>query len=531
MRERMSYRAPTAADIRSLAALEHIELDDGEAEELLPVIAGLVAAANITDSLDGSELGLPKAVRQVESYRPTRDEDPFNVFIRKFRIGGEPHGRLAGKTVGVKDNISVAGVETTNGSRFTPYVPSMDAAVVERILGAGGTIVGKLNMDDFGAAGTGETSVFGAPRNPVNPLYSAGGSSGGSGAAVRAGEVDLALAVDQGGSSRIPAAFCGVVTAKGTHGLVPSFGITHIDHTLDCIAPIGRTVRDTADMLEVIAGPDWRDPQWIRGEFRAGAYAQAEAEGVAGLSIGIVEESCSDQCANAVLAGLDRAAGALEEAGAKTSRISIPVWAQAFTIFQPYIACLIADMFRSDNVGYGHLGLIDAGVVRSIGRSRVTESLRIAKQLKCWLMCERYLHDTYTNEPYARLQNLRLLVRREISGALTKCDLLMTPTIPVTAPQLLDGDQSFATISSRTSASLPYNTSPLNLSGHPALSVPSGADEEGLPTAVQLVAAHFDEFAAFRAAFELERAMGPFASDPPGLPADPPVDVGRATGH
>ena len=187
------------------------------------MVAGLVAAANITDSVDTSGLGLSQTVRR-SKYRPTRDENPFNVFITKCRIEGAVSGRLAGRTVGVKDNIAVVGVPTTNGSRFTPYVPSMDAVVVEQTLGAGGTIVGKLNMDDFGAAGTGETSAFGAPRNPVNPAYSAGGSSGGSGAAVRAGEVDLALAVDQGGSSRIPAAFCGVVTAKATHGLVPSFG-------------------------------------------------------------------------------------------------------------------------------------------------------------------------------------------------------------------------------------------------------------------------------------------------------------------
>ena len=135
---------------------------------------------NITDSVDTSGLALSQTVPEVDSYRPTRDEDPFNVFITKCRIEGAVSGRLAGRTVGVKDNISVAGVPTTNGSRFTPYVPSMDAVVVERILGAGGTIVGKLNMDDFGAAGTGETSAFGAPRNPVNPAYSAGGSSGGS---------------------------------------------------------------------------------------------------------------------------------------------------------------------------------------------------------------------------------------------------------------------------------------------------------------------------------------------------------------
>src|SRR5207248_7174936 len=115
------------------------------------------------------------------------------------------------------------------------------------------TITGKLNMDEFGAAGTGESSTYGPPRNPIDPAYSAGGSSGGAGAAVRAGECDLALAVDQGGSGRIPAAFCGVVAAKATHGLVPSHGVTHIDHTIDSVTPLARTVPDAALLLQAIA--------------------------------------------------------------------------------------------------------------------------------------------------------------------------------------------------------------------------------------------------------------------------------------
>ena len=318
-----------------------------------------------------------------------------------------------------------------------------------------------------------------------------------------------------------------MVTAKATHGLVPSFGITHIDHTLDCIAPIGRTVRDTAHLLEVIAGPDWRDPQWVRGELNTEAYSEAEAEGVSGLSIGIVEESCSENCTAAVLAGVDRAARALEEAGATVSRIAIPLWAHAFTIFQPYIACLIADMFRSENIGYGHLGMVDVSVVRSMGWSRVAESLQIAKQLKCWVMCERYLHDTYANEPFARLQNLRLLVRETISDALRSHDLLMTPTIPVTAPRLLDNGRSVIRddLHANVRESAVQHIA-FELVLNPGTPVPSGTDGDGLPTAVQLVAAHFDERTAFRAAFELERAIGPFVPNPPSLTASPAGDIG-----
>jgi amidase len=503
---------PTAAEVEALAALDLIELEPGEVDELLPVVRALVSTAGVADEL---QLPRPPTLSGLRDagYRPTREEDPFNVFIRKCRVEGAAEGPLAGRSIGVKDNISVAGIPTTNGSSLEPYVPSADAVVVERILAAGGVIVGKLNMDAFGAAGTGETSAFGPPRNPVDPARSAGGSSGGSGAAVRAGSVDLALAVDQGGSGRIPAAFCGVVAAKATHGLVPSFWITYIDNTIDFVTPVGRTVRDAALLLEVIAGPDSRDPQWVRGEMRGERYTDAEKRGVEGVAVAVVDESCDvEVCEPAVLAGVDRAADALGAAGAIVSRVSIPIWANALAIFQPYIGCLISNMIRSEEAGYGHLGAIDVDAVAAFGAARRAQSHELPKQIKCWLIAERYLHERDGNATYARLHNLRLLVRERVSRVLTEYDVLLTPTLPMTAPRLLEGSASFAEISARTSTALCFNTAPLNLTGHPAVSVPSGSDENGLPTAVQLVASHFDDATAFRAAFELERALGPLSA-------------------
>jgi amidase len=508
----VSAHAPTAADIEALASLDSIELEPGEAGELLAVVRTLVSTARVADELEVPRPSTPAGLRDA-GYRPSPEEDPFNVFIRKCRVEGAAEGPLAGRSIGVKDNISIAGIPTTNGSSLDPYVPSADAVVVERILAAGGVIVGKLNMDAFGAAGTGETSAFGPPRNPVDPARSAGGSSGGSGAAVRAGEVDLALAVDQGGSGRIPAAFCGVVAAKATHGLVPSFGITYIDNTIDFVTPVGRTVRDAALLLEVIAGPDARDPQWVRGDVRGERYTDAEHRGVEGLRVAVVDESCDvEMCEPAVLAGVDRAADALRAAGAVVSRISLPIWSKALAIFQPYIGCLVSNMVRSEEAGYGHLGVIDVDAVGAFGTARRTQSRELPKQVKCWLIAERYLHERDGNATYARLHNLRLLVRERVSLVLGDYDVLLTPTLPMTAPRLLEGPSSFAEISARTSAALCFNTAPLNLTGHPALSVPSGSDDDGLPTAVQLVASHFDDATAFRAAFELERALGPFAA-------------------
>src|SRR5207237_9611022 len=223
------------------ARADSLELAPGEAEELLPVIETLTDFGELLDRLEGA-LPLPEPAPRDAGYAPEAAENPYNAFIRRCRVEGAADGPLAGRTVGLKDNISLAGVPTTNGSRVASYTPRHDAVVVERILAAGGTIVGKLNMDDFGASGLGETSAFGPARNPVDPSRSAGGSSGGSGAAVRSGEVDLSLGVDQGGSGRIPAAFCGVVAVKATHGLVPSWGISHIDDTTDFVRPLARTV-------------------------------------------------------------------------------------------------------------------------------------------------------------------------------------------------------------------------------------------------------------------------------------------------
>ena len=498
---------PDAAEIERLARLDGIELGPGEAQELLPVIATLTDFAGLLDRLDG-RLGVSAAPPRDPGFVPPPEENPHNAFIRRCHVEGASGGPLAGLTIGLKDNISLAGVPTTNGSRLSPYTPVHDAVVVERILAAGGTIVGKLNMDDFGSSGLGETSAFGPARNPVDPSRSAGGSSGGSGAAVRSGEVDLSLGVDQGGSGRIPAAFCGVVAAKATHGLVPSWGIIHIDHTIDCVTPLARTVEGAALLLEVVAGSDWRDAQWVRACPESGDYLGARERGVEGLRIAVIAESTDPGiCDPAVVATLERAADALRSAGATVGEISIPLWRDGLAIFAPYIGHLFSDLFRSEGQGAGHLGTYDVDAMEAYARMRRSESALLPPQVKSWLIADRHIHERYAGIPYARLHNARLALRRELSAAIEQWDLLLTPTLPMTSPRLLTGEASFAEISGRTAARLCYNTAPLNLSGHPALSVPSGVDDEGLPTAAQIIGAHFAEPTVFRAAFALEQTL------------------------
>jgi amidase len=501
---------PTTEEIEELARRELFELAAGEAADLRPVIETLTDFRELLDRLDAT-LPLPQPPARDPGYVPEPAQNPCNAFIRRCHVEGSGGGPLAGFTVGLKDNISLAGVPTTNGSHMSSYTPLHDAVVVERILTAGGTIVGKLNMDDFGASGLGETSAFGPTRNPVDPSRSAGGSSGGSGAAVRCGAVDLSLGVDQGGSGRIPAAFCGVVAAKPTHGLVPSWGIVHIDHTIDFVTPLARTVGDAALLLEVIAGSDWRDAQWVRGPVEPRRYTRARDRGVERLRVALVTEGADPEiCEPAVLANLTRSAELLAAAGAEVDEISIPLWRDGLAMFIPYIGHLFSDLFRTEGQGMGHLGAYDVDALEAYARMRRREGDLLAQQVKAWLLADAFVHERSFGIPYARLHNARLALRRAITDALGSRDLLLTPTLPMTAPKLAGPATSFAEVSRRTAAKLCFNTAPLNLSGHPALSIPSGADDEGLPTGVQIVAAHFDEMTAFRAAFALEAASGPF---------------------
>ena len=510
--KRWRIHPPSLAELEAMAALDGLDLREGEGAQLLGIVTALVEAAAAAEERETIRLGR-RPGRRDPGGPPAAADDPYNAFVRRCRVEGAGDGPLAGRTVAVKDNIAVGGVPMTEGTFFPAWTPAEDAVVVERILDAGGTIVGTLNMDELGGGATGVMSSIGPARNPVDPGRSAGGSSGGAGSAVRSGAVELALGVDQGGSGRIPAAFCGVVGVKATHGLVPSHGVGHIDHTIDHVTPLARSVGAAALLLEVVAGDDWRDPQWVRGAIETERYTAADGAGVGGMRIGVVEESVTGvECEPAVTAGLDRAVEALESAGATVERFSLPIWSDGFATYQPLVAHLIANMIRSEGAGYGHLGYLDVDRLHAFAVARRAASAELNPYVKCWLLADRFLHERYHNVSYGMLQNQRLLVRRRISEALGRWDLLLTPTVPMVAPELLRAGASLDELLAHSPESVAFNTAPLNLSGHPALSVPTEWGRDGaLPTAVQLIAPHFREHEAFRAAFVLEAALGPFA--------------------
>jgi|SRR5579862_2444163 len=511
MRHRRRIDVPTVSEIEALAESERLELRVGEAAALQATVAALVEAAAQAENRETIDLRRRTGERD-PGYCPSEDEDPLNAFVRRCNVRGATEGTLAGLTVAVKDNIAIGGVPMTEGSNFPTYVPMLDAVVVERVLNAGGTITGTLNMDELGGGATGVMSAWGAARNPVDPTRTAGGSSGGAGAAVRSGAVDLALGVDQGGSGRIPAAFCGVVGIKATHGLVPSHGVGHIDHTLDHVTPLARTVDGAARLLEVVAGDDWRDPQWVRGPIPNFERAGIEEAGVDGMRIGMIDESITTvDCDAAVLEGFERAAEALKDNGARVERVSLPIWEHGFAIYMPLVAHLIANMIRTEGVGSGHLGYIDVDRLHAFAVARRAESRNLNPYVKAWLLADRHLHDRYLNVSFGVLQNQRLMLRRRLAEKFAEYDLLMTPTVPIVAPKLFADAVPVEDLLAHSPKSVAHNTAPLNLTGNPAISIPTDVGRNGsLPTAVQIIAPHFAEREAFRAAFALESMMGPF---------------------
>src|SRR3989442_1479050 len=266
------------------------------------------------------------AARQ-PGYQPQRDEDPLNAWMWKCHIAGAADGLLAGKTVSYKDHIAVAGMPMSFGSfALEGFIPDFDATVVTRVLQAGGTIIGKNVMNGLsGGFGTGGgIGDYGRPLNPHNHAHVTGGSSSGSAAAVAAGEVDISFGGDQGGSIRIPAAFCGIVGHKPTFGLVSHFGIGFgSDQSIDYTGPMTRTVEEAATALQATAGHDPYDPRSTRDVPARMDVLSRLADGVAGLRIGVLQEGF-DEAESAVRDLVMAAGDVLAQAGADVSEVDIP---------------------------------------------------------------------------------------------------------------------------------------------------------------------------------------------------------------
>ena len=419
----------------------------------------------------------------------------LNTFITEERIDGDDDGPLAGRTVAVKDNISTEGVRTTCGSAMlTDYVPPYDATVVSRLKHAGATIVGKSNMDEFGMGTTTETSAFGPTRNPVDADRVPGGSSGGSAAAVAAGDADLALGSDTGGSIRCPAAFCGVVGIKPTYGLVSRYGLVAYANSLEQIGPIAPSVEDAAVLLDVVSGSDPNDSTTVdAGD--GSDYAAAADGDVEGLTLGVPTELV-EGADEAVVEAFWDAIAELEAQGATYEEVSLESIEHALAAY--YVIATSeasSNLARFDGVRYGVSG----------GEGNWNESFATAREegfgaeVKRRILLGTYaLSAGYHDKYYKKAQDARAWVRRDFESVFDEVDLVASPTMPVLPPELgesLDDPLQLYLMDA--------NTVPVNLANLPAISVPAG-DAEGLPVGLQLVAPKFDEATMIRAASAVE---------------------------
>ncbi len=414
-----------------------------------------------------------------------------NAFITRTEIDGSDEGPLLGKTVAVKDNISTEGVRTTCGSgMLEDYEPPYDATVVERLKAAGATIVGKTNMDEFGMGTTTETSAFGPTRNPVDTDRVPGGSSGGSAAAVAGGEADVALGTDTGGSIRCPAAFTGTVGIKPTYGLVSRYGLVAYANSLEQIGPIANSVEEAAALLDVIAGPDDRDAT-THDAGENSAYAGAADQAVEGMRIGIPRELVED-VDDRVRDRFEQSLDALRDAGAETVSVELPSVEYAVAAY--YVIAMSeasSNLARFDGVRYGHSGGFDGNWNEVFSKAR---SEGFGEEVKRRILLGTFaLSAGYHDKYYKQAQEARAWVKQDFDEALSKADVLATPTMPVLPPKLgesLDDPLQMYLIDA--------NTVPVNLANLPAISVP-GSRVDGLPVGIQLVGPAFGEEQLIRA--------------------------------
>ena len=501
-------------DSARLAALDQhfrFGLSAADLEEFAPAVEATLDASTAVEQLYRRSA---PTTPQREWVPPTPERNQLGAWYVTTVLTGASEGPLAGRTVAVKDNVAVAGVPMMNGSRTVEgFVPRHDATVVHRLLDAGATIAGKAVCEDLCFSGASFTSQPGPVRNPWDPTRNAGGSSSGSGALVASGEVDLAVGGDQGGSIRIPAAFCGIVGHKPTHGLVPYTGAFPIERTIDHLGPITRTVADAALMLGVLAGPDGADPRQPT-VIEAVDYLSAITEPASGLRVGVVTEGFGTPVSDPEVDAAVRAAvDVLRGAGLAAEEVSIPWHLDAMHVWN-VIATEGAAYQMLDGNAYGMNtdGFYDPELVAHFATQRLDRGHELSKTVKLVGLSGRYTFEVGGGKYYAMARQLVPELRAAYDAALTRYDVLVMPTVPYTAQQIPPADASLADYL-HVALSMVGNTAPFDVTGHPACSVPAGL-VGGLPTGLMIVGKRFDDATVLRVAHTYEQAVGAFPAPP-----------------
>ena len=510
----MVVSRPSAADIDAATKHFGFHLDADGQRDYLAVVGRTLKSYDRVDELYDELVRPPAAAR---AYRfPAPGENPLGAWYVTAAIASGAEGPLAGRAVAIKDNITVAGIPMMNGSRAVEgFIPSRDATVVERLLAAGAIVAGKTVCEDLCCSGSSFTSASGPVRNPWDTTRETGGSSSGSAALVAAGEVELALGGDQGGSIRIPASLCGIVGHKPTHGLVPYTGAFPIERTIDHLGPITRTVADAALLLTVLAGPDGHDPRQPT-EIADLDYRAALTGDVAGLRVGILTEGFGQAGSLPEVDDLIRsAAQRFTEIGCAVGEISVPWHRDAVDVFNVIVTDgATYQMLDGNGYGLGVDGLYDPELMAHFARRRTVEAAQFASTIKATALCGHYGLNALGGTSYAKARNLVPLVRAGYDEALTQYDVLVMPTVPATAATLPTGNPQDLSLLEHALGKA-FNTAPTDLTGHPAISVPAGL-VDGLPAGMMIVGRRFDDATVLKVADAFESLCGGFPAAPYG---------------
>ena len=418
--------------------------------------------------------------------------------VQKKYDAGEKLGELAGVPIAIKDNMCTKGIRTTCASKMLEnFIPPYDATVIKKINDSDAIILGKVNMDEFAMGGSTENSAFFKTHNPVNLNKVPGGSSGGSAAAVAGDMAPISLGSDTGGSIREPAAFCGIVGLKPTYGLVSRYGLVAFASSLDQIGPMGKTVTDVTNVLNVIAGHDEMDS--TSANIEKIDYTKALVNNVKGLKIGVPKEFLGEGVSEEVRKAINTAIEKYKKLGAEVKECSLPATEYALPAYY-IIACAEAssNLGRFDGIRYGYRTKNYESLADIYRNSR---SEGFGEEVKRRIILGTYvLSSGYYDAYYKKAQKVRTIVKKDFDKVFEEFDVLLTPTTPTVAFDI--GSKISNPLEMYMSDIL---TVSINIAGVPAISVPCGKDSEEMPIGMQLIGKHFDEEKILRAAYTYEQ--------------------------
>jgi amidase/aspartyl-tRNA(Asn)/glutamyl-tRNA(Gln) amidotransferase subunit A len=498
-------RKLSTEELVSLGERFNIEVGDDEADAVremanvkLEPLEQVMELPLVTESVDVGERSW---------WEPDKSEKRNNAILTWCEVPPTTTNNddlLAGQTVGVKDNIAVAGVPMTCASEtMEGFTPKVDAPPIHRLRTHGATITAKTNLDEYANPGHGINGWRGQISNPHDSERTAGGSSGGSAAAVANGQVDLALGTDTGGSVRIPASYCGVVGLKPSYGIVPNMGVVENTYTQDHVGVHSTTVREAVEVLEAIAGKHENDPASLqaagRDEYRVGGYISAieDAPPVTDIEVVVLKNGFEGPTSDEVVEQTRSAIDSLSDAGAAIREATIEHYDNAKAIKNNITHVENAAHWRAGAAPYRRGGVVDVGYQSTFSQRSRAASRELNPRFKARLLAGAQVIDAHDGRPYTRALAARELLQSEFKTALDDADALLTPTMPTVAPLLNECPPSY---------DYPRNTRHANVIRAPAITLPSG-DVGGLPVGLHLMANEFDDAALFSVAATVEASL------------------------